>query len=406
MSNFLYYTNRLRQFVPLLSPEQAEEYVNQAWRDIRQSNDEWTFLYGTEYWLAPAQITLSGVAVTQFSDTVELAHDNLSQLADQNNPALTTRQFRVGPTGGPIYNIIDCNAQSGSDGAITATDTTLVLASGPFDSGVAGQLIVVVGAGAGGTDLETTIASYTDPTTVELTDPAVTTVSGATVYWGSTLTLERPYYEESNSDATASVYRMLYQPLTTDFDRLDYVADPILGYEFAIDIRDRSELDMIDPRRGSQGQPYRLYFHSFDDETQLPVYEMWPAPTAQRAYLVARWTQGLDFVDDTDSLPPRIPEELLLMRARLLAYEWAMTAEPDPRKAAVYATALNYVRSRYSTEGQPGRPLGLLDQVLRRDRSIALTKLKRFPKRYGPGWPIGDSNFAQNHAIPAWSFNG
>lgn len=87
MSNFLTYANRLRQYVPALSPEQAEDYINEAWRDIRESDDEWSFLHKTEYWLAPAAITVTaGVGVTQNSDTVDLTAQAVSQLAGLNNP--------------------------------------------------------------------------------------------------------------------------------------------------------------------------------------------------------------------------------------------------------------------------------------------------------------------------------
>jgi hypothetical protein len=406
MSNFLNYTNRLRQFVPSLSPEQAEDYVNDAWRDIRESNDEWTFLYDTEYWLAPGSILLQSLGLTQFSASVTLTHTNLTQLGGLSNPALTLRQIRFGQSGGPIYGIASSDVQQLSDGGINAATTTLTSTSGPFVAGDVGKKIVVNGAGVSGANLETTIATFISPTQVTLTLAASTTVGPtATFTYGSTLTLDRVFNEQSSSTGSGLVYRVYYEPLSQDFDRIDFLADPILGYEFAIDIRDRAELDMIDPRRGSVGQPYRLYFHHFNPTTGLPVYEMWPGPTAQRAYTVAFWHKGTSFSADTDALPPRVAEELLLMRARILAYEWAMTAEPDPRKAQVYMNALQYARSRYSTEGQPGRALGLLDQAIRRDRSIALTRFKRFPRRYGPGWPIGDSNFAMNHAIPGWAFS-
>jgi hypothetical protein len=68
------------------------------------------------------------------------------------------------------------------DGAITALGTTLTCAtSAPFHAGMVGDAIVVAGAGVAGGDLTTTIASFTDSGHVELTDAAVTTVTGADV---------------------------------------------------------------------------------------------------------------------------------------------------------------------------------------------------------------------------------
>lgn len=77
-----------------------------------------------------------------------------------------------------------CIQLSGTDGAISSSDNTFTSAGGPdgvaFTSSFVGQQIIVEGAGSGGADLETTIASYTSGTEVELTDAASTTVSGAT----------------------------------------------------------------------------------------------------------------------------------------------------------------------------------------------------------------------------------
>jgi hypothetical protein len=398
MSNFLTYSNRLRQYVAALSPEQASDYINEAWRDIRDSDDEWSFLHHTEYWLAPAAITVtSGMGVTQNSDTVDLSPAAVGLLSNLNNPALTAYQIRFSPSGGPIYSIDSTDLLSVADGDMTASSTTLdCTASSPFDSSMAGWSIVVVGAGVGGADLETTIASYASPTQVILTDAASTTVTGANVYFGSTLTLDRLYRESTNATATAVLARIYYSPLS-DMARLDCIYDPFMGYQFAYEIGTAEELNWIDPTRSSTGQPFRLYFREYDDTTQLPVYEMWPAPQAQRAYTVQYWSRGAEFTEDDEALPPQIPEELLMLRARLLAYEWAMTNEPDPRKIAALAKMIQQVETRYSTQGQPGAKLGLLQQTKRKDHSIYRKSFIRRARRSATGWPV-DSNFMQSHA--------
>lgn len=399
MSNFLVYSNQLRQYVPALSPEQAEDYVNQAWRDIRDSNDEWSFLYKQEYWLAPASIQLTGLTVTQFSNLVGLTHANLVQLAGLSNPPITLRQLRFGLTGGPIYSIADADVEQAADGDITATTTALTSAAGPFEAGDVGKKIRVAGAGVAGGNLDTTIAAFVSPTQVTLAAAAVTTVTGATVTWGLQLTLDRLFNESTSTSQQALCYRIYYSPLDATFARLDHLVDPIMGYEFGWEVGALDDLDRMDPQRSSVLQPYRVYFHHYDPVGGLPVYELWPGPGAQRAYPASIWTRGSDFSADTDSLPRQIPQELLMLRARLLAYEWAMTADPDLRMRQSYSAALGLVRSRYSTEGQPGRPLGLLDQVRRKDKSTYLKETRMFPRRPGPGWPV-DARFLQSHAFP------
>lgn len=402
MSNFLIYRNKLRQWVTSLSPQQAEDFINDAWRDIREANDQWSFLLGQEYWLSPGGITLVGLGLTQFSATVVLTHGNLLQVANLSNPPITQRQMRFGLSGGPIYEIASTNVQQVTDGQIVATDQTLqCLTSAPFTVGDVGKKIVVVGAGLAGTNLETTIASFTSVTEVELTAPAVTTVVNAQVTWGTSITLARVYNEGTNSAGSALLYRVYYSPLTTDFQRLDHLMDPIMGYEFGYDVYPVDMLDRSDPQRSAVREPYQVFFHHFDLTTGLPVYELWPGPTVQRAYTVTFWKLGLPFSADEDHLPPQLTEELLLLRARYLAYEWGAANDPDPKKRATYESLMQKARTKYSTEGQPGRPLGLLDQAIRRDEEVATIQGRLRPRRPGPGWPV-DSNFAQSHAIPPW----
>lgn len=399
--SFLLYTNKLRSWMPNLSPEQAEDFINDAWRDIRQANANWSFLLGEEYWLAPASITLTGLTVTQFSATIGLTHATLLQVAGLNNPSITQRQMRFGPNGGPIYEIASTNALKVTDGAINSASTVLNSATGAFDASHVGRLIVVVGAGAGGGNLQTTIASFVNPTQVNVTLAASTTVTNATVAWGTTITLARNYNEASSTSASAFLYRVYYSPLSTDFHRIDHLTDSITGYEFGYEILPIDELDRRDPQRSSITQPYQLFFHHFDPVAGLPVWEMWPGPTVQRAYKVSFWKLGTPFSADTDALPPQITEELLLLRAKYRAYEWGAANDADPRRRQSYLALMSGVKAEYSTEGVPGRPLGKLDEAIRRDEEIATLQGRTRPRRPGPGWPT-DSNFAQSHAIPSW----
>lgn len=399
---FLDYSNRLRQWVPALSPPQAEDFINQAWRDIREANDQWSFLLDTEYWLAPPSINLSGLTVTQFSATVILTYATIQQIANLNNPPITQRQLRFSLSGGPIYSISASDVNQLSDGAITAATTTLTSTSGPFSTDDIGKLIVVEGAGPGGGELQTTISAYISPTQVTLALAASVTVGPtATFTYGSALTLDRVYNETTNTSQSALLYRVYYSPLSTNFQRIDHMIDPITGYEFGWEVWPIDALDRMDPQRAAVTQPYEVFLHHFDSVTGLPVFELWPGPTTLRAYVVTLWRLGEDFSDDDDALPPQITEELLMTRARMLAYEWGASATPDPRLRQSYFSLMSYARSRYSTEGQPGRPLGLLDQSIRRDEEIALKQGRMRPRRPGPGWPV-DSNFAQAHAIPPW----
>ena len=67
-------------------------------------------------------------------------------------------------------------------GGITSADQTLVLATGTWPADIVGSRVRVVGAGASGADLLTTVATRTSDTSVELADAAGTTVVAADVY--------------------------------------------------------------------------------------------------------------------------------------------------------------------------------------------------------------------------------
>lgn len=397
---FLIYVNKLRQWVPSLSPEQAEDFVNDAWRDIREANDQWSFLLAQEYWLAPGSISLTNIGATQFSSTITLTYAPLLAIGGLNNPPLTQRQLRFGLSGGPIYEISSSNVLQVTTGSMSSGSATLTIGSPTFTSAMVGQLLIVNGAGIGGVNLNTTISSFISPTQVILSNTAANNITNGTITWGSTITLSRPYNETTNSNASALLYRIYYSPLTTNFQRVDHLVDPITGYEFGWDINPIDLLDRVDPQRATVREPYQVFLHHFNQTTGLPVYELWPGPTVQRAYTVTFWQLGLPFVNDGDTLPIQITSEMLLLRARYLAYEWGEVNDPDPRKRADYRAAKTYAKSKYSTEGQPGRPLGLLDIAMRRDEELSAAGRQR-PRRPGPGWPM-DSNFSQRHAIPSW----
>lgn len=69
--------------------------------------------------------------------------------------------------------------------AMTSGSPTLTVSPGVFTAADAGKIITVYGAGAAGATLSTTILSYTSATQVTLGASAATTVSAATIFWGT-----------------------------------------------------------------------------------------------------------------------------------------------------------------------------------------------------------------------------
>lgn len=77
------------------------------------------------------------------------------------------------------------DAKRVTDAAMSSGSATLTSATGKFKDAHVGQTIVVPGAGSGGALLVTTIAGFTNATTITLTASASAPVSGARVVWGT-----------------------------------------------------------------------------------------------------------------------------------------------------------------------------------------------------------------------------
>lgn len=219
----------------------------------------WSFLIVESQLTAPALVNAGSATFTQYSTTV--IGDAVASAAWTGlfQPVITLRQIRAG--GGPIYSI--------------------------------------------------TAADFTDPAAV-------------------VLTIDRPY-QESTALTQYSIYRCYYTPLdanqapTADFLKWVSIFDPINGYALKLNYT-QSWLNRVDPLRGDVGQPYRVVsYKTINDTNGDPIhyYELWPHPTFQIGYRAFYQRGGLDFRLTSDALPSELPTELLEVRARYRAYEWA-----------------------------------------------------------------------------------
>lgn len=96
--------NELIGFVPSLSPFLSQDFINRAWRDIRQTR-RWSFLLAEGVWVVPPVINSGTISVTQYSKTVTPDATAIAALNGAGtHPPLGERQFRLSP-GTRIYNI-------------------------------------------------------------------------------------------------------------------------------------------------------------------------------------------------------------------------------------------------------------------------------------------------------------
>jgi hypothetical protein len=259
--NFLSYYSNLKAFVPKISVELAKVLVNRARRDIYSSR-LWSFLIVESQLTTPPLVTAGAATFTQYSTSVvgdAIASAAWTGLA---NPFITMRQIRM--SSGPLYNI--------------------------------------------------TSADFTNPVAV-------------------VLTLDRPYQELTVAGSGYLMYQAYYPPTdpltnapTADFEKWISVYDPINGYALKLNLT-QEWLNRADPLRGDVGQPY--FVCNYMDKPiaggadPTPYFELWPHPTDGVSRKCLYKKGNLDWTAGGDALPSELSVELLEVRARYRAYEWA-----------------------------------------------------------------------------------
>jgi hypothetical protein len=96
-----------------------------------------------------------------------------------------TAHFQDGPLSVKAFSAKIDGALRSSAGSITSGSSSLAVTGGNFSSADVGKAIEVTGAGAGGTTLATTIASFVSSTNVTLATTAQTTSSGTDVFYAT-----------------------------------------------------------------------------------------------------------------------------------------------------------------------------------------------------------------------------
>jgi hypothetical protein len=256
--------NELIARLPSLDPAYAPKLIQRAWSDVRNSRP-WSFLIGNGVLFSPVVITAGAVAVTQFNAAVTFDATARAALNGVSNPVLTFRQFRVG---GPIYSIVGLDVNFAANGIAT---------------------------------------------------------------------LDRPYLEATNAAAGYQVYRCYYgapsvtvtavdgtqtTTETTDFLRYRAIYNPSTLQRFRL-YGTVEELNILDPKRVTSGNPWALYTHS---AAAGAFYEMYPHPLAAQSYIATYQKRGTDLAAG-ESLPVVIPDELILERAYGFACIWAESAK-------------------------------------------------------------------------------
>lgn len=223
--------------------------------------------------------------------------------------------------------------------------------------------------------------------------------------------LDRIYTEDTSASAAYLVYRVYYEPPSTDgvtanTDFLRYLSILNTAQGYSITGRrlymTQQELNARDPLRAAYGQPY--FMSSYKPTPNNPAsanaanqgfmqYEMWPHCVTNQAMKGIYERQHVDLVASA-YVPSQMNLELLKYRQLELGYRWALqNAGRIPElKGVDWRFALAEVERAYKYA---------LVGAKRNDKEIMLTLIT-------PGNPINnflgpiDSNFMQSHDTPFW----
>ena len=339
--------------IPGLSPFLAQKFVNRAFRDVRESR-LWSWNVAETALLAPAQLTTGTVSVTQYSATVtaDAAAATAWQGLGMTIP-ITSRQFRVGT--GPLYNI------SAFDGNNTITLDRIYGAATAI--GAAYNIYKAYYAGPGNLLRWTSIVDptnnyYFSPKNLHWTreevdrrDPfrgALGTPIGMASYKLQTSAgaVGAPFQVRGSGPAPgASGPYIGGLPATYTVEVTTGGIGGAAVFKWKLDQGSYTTgvTSTVVPQDLSLGLriswPAALTFVLGDvftiaatpgAATGAAMFEMWPHPTAAVAYLAIYQTRGSDLVNPTDSLPPTVPDELIVYRGLYHAYHWAEANVPKP----------------------------------------------------------------------------
>jgi hypothetical protein len=211
----------------------------------------------------------------------------------------------------------------------------------------------------------------------------------------STITLDRPYTEASAPAASYLIYQPYVPAPALDFKRWLSWVDPanMRHIRYKNLFLTQKELDRHDPSRTCYSLPIAVAAHDYvlypGDTQRRPRFELWPHPVQEIGYVVEYMTKG-DAVTASDVLPPQIPDQLIMARARSYGHQLAANqANVDVKQKAFHITAKKMADGEY---------FDLLNTAKNNDNSIFDSRV--LTEESGPALngPL-DSNYLQDHVL-------
>jgi hypothetical protein len=152
-------------------------------------------------------------------------------------------------------------------------------------------------------------------------------IYGIISWSGGTLTLDRPYSEDTNAAATYRIAQYYYAAPYQDHRMFISVRNMELYRDLFLD-KNREWVNHTDPQRSFSNWPTHCVLYKIDSESTSPTYgyplfELWGLPTEEHTYSLYGIRNMPDLSADTDTLPVQMSEDIVIERAKYYAFQWA-----------------------------------------------------------------------------------
>lgn len=146
----------------------------------------------------------------------------------------------------------------------------------------------------------------------------------------NTFTIDRPWMEPAGAGQAYMVYQSYFAAPTaiTDFKRFLEIRDTTNNAPLDFWTYNRVDLSVIDPQRTVFNQPAFVAPYEVDARVGSPtlgnmLWELWGHPLSQLPYTYSYLRRGPLLVNPNDTVPAPLTDELVMWRAKEVAYPWA-----------------------------------------------------------------------------------
>lgn len=149
-----------------------------------------------------------------------------------------------------------------------------------------------------------------------------------------TFTLDRPWMEPGGDEQAYMIYQAYFPVPVADFKRFFAIRDTKNNAPINYSKLGQRDLAVLDAQRVQFNLPSYAVPYEVDKRTGSPtlgymLYELWPHPLSVWPYTMAYLRRGAALSAPTDTVPFPLNDELVMWRAKEVAYQWKEAQKGD-----------------------------------------------------------------------------